>query len=258
MEMHQLRYFVSIAERESFTRAAEECNVSQPSLSQQISKLERELGQALFERLARKVILTDFGKILYEHALQILSLVEQARVKIHDAAEAGEGRVSIAAIPTIAPYLLPRILNEFTETTPQATVEVDEDVTHETIRKCLAGDTDVILLAQPFDESNLRVEPLFSEELFVVMRSDHPLADRTSISVEEVETEQFVLLNEAHCLTNNILSFCGQTAFVPTVSCRGSQLSTIQELVSLGRGISLIPQMAKERDQSSNRVYRPR
>lgn len=256
MEMHQLRYFVKIAEFQNFTRAAESCHVSQPSLSQQISKLERELGHPLFERLTRKVVLTDSGKILYEHATQILSLVEAAEVRIHDAAEIGRGRVTVSAIPTIAPYLLPRILDQFTKQYPKAYIEVNEDVTEESIRKCLAGDIDVMLLARPFDDDNLRVEPLFSEELLVVLGRDHPLAEKKELLLEDVETEQFVLLNEAHCLSDNILSFCNQRSFVPTVSCRGSQLATIQELVSLGRGISLIPKMAKDLDQSESRQYR--
>jgi LysR family hydrogen peroxide-inducible transcriptional activator len=256
MEMHQLRYFVKVAEHENFTRAAESCGVSQPSLSQQISKLERELGQPLFERLSRKVALTDSGKILLEHATQVLSLVEEAKVRIHDAAEIGKGRVTIASIPTIAPYLLPKVLGDFTQHFPNAYVEVNEDVTDEAIRKCLAGDIDVLILAMPFDEENLRVEPLFEEELFVVLPKHHPLAAKEKLAVKEVETEQFVLLNEAHCLSENVLSFCHQRSFLPTVSCRGSQLQTIQELVSLGRGVSMIPAMAKALDKSKSRVYR--
>lgn len=256
MEMHQLRYFVKVAEHENFTRAAESCGVSQPSLSQQISKLERELGQPLFERLSRKVALTDSGKILLEHATQVLSLVEEAKIRIHDAAEIGKGRVTIASIPTIAPYLLPKVLGDFTQHFPNAYVEVDEDVTDEAIRKCLAGDIDVLILAMPFDEDSLRVEPLFEEELFVVLPKNHPLAAKEKLAVKEVETEQFVLLNEAHCLSENVLSFCHQRSFLPTVSCRGSQLQTIQELVSLGRGVSMIPAMAKELDKSKTRVYR--
>lgn len=258
MEMHQLRYFVKIAEFENFTRAAEACGVSQPSLSQQISKLELELGQSLFERLSRRVVLTDAGRILLDHATQILSLAEQAEVKIRDAAQMGKGNIAVAAIPTVAPYLLPGILNQFTQEFPDAHVFVNEDVTQESIRKCLAGDVDIVLLAEPIpEEENLRTECLFAEELFVVMPVDHALTTKDSISIEDIETEQFVLLNEAHCLTDNVLSFCDKKSFQPIVSCRGSQLTTLQELVALGKGISLVPKMAMSLDQANNRVYRP-
>ena len=256
MEMHQLRYFVKVAELKNFTRAAESCNVSQPSLSQQISKLERDLGYPLFERLGRKIVLTDTGEILYEHASQILAHVEEAEVQIHDAAEMGKGKVSIGAIPTIAPFLLPKILNQFTSDFPEAILDVHELVTEESIRKCLESEIDIILLALPFDESGLRFEYLFEEELHVVIAKNHPLAKKKKLTVKEIQTEQFVLLNEAHCLSDNVLSFCNQRSFLPTVNCRGSQLQTIQELVSIGKGISLIPEMAKAVDTSSTRVYR--
>lgn len=256
MEMHQLRYFVKVAELKNFTRAAESCNVSQPSLSQQISKLERDLGYPLFERLGRKIVLTDTGEILYEHASQILAHVEEAEVQIHDAAEMGKGKVSIGAIPTIAPFLLPKILNQFTSDFPEAILDVHELVTEESIRKCLESEIDIILLALPFDESGLRFEYLLEEELHVVIAKNHPLAKKKKLTVKEIQTEQFVLLNEAHCLSDNVLSFCNQRSFLPTVNCRGSQLQTIQELVSIGKGISLIPEMAKAVDTSSTRVYR--
>ncbi|MEE2642873.1 MAG: LysR family transcriptional regulator [Planctomycetota bacterium] len=254
--MHQLRYFVKVAELRNFTRAAESCNVSQPSLSQQIGKLERELGYPLFERLGRKIVLTDSGEILYEHASRILSHVEEAEVQIQDAAEMGRGKVVIGAIPTIAPYLVPGILHQFTTDYPKAHVEVHELVTADAIRKCLESEIDLILLALPFSEDGLRVESLFEEELFVVLAKNHPLAGKERLLARDIQTEQFVLLNEAHCLSENVLSFCNQKSFTPTVTCQGSQLQTIQELVSVGKGISLIPEMARQLDRSTRRVYR--
>lgn len=256
MEMHQLRYFVKVAELKNFTRAAESCNVSQPSLSQQISKLERELGRPLFERLGRSVELTVAGEILYEHASRILIHVEEATGQIHDEAEAGKGRIAIGAIPTVAPFLLPNLLSNFTKQFPAAQVAVHELVTEEALRKCRKGDLDLILLARPFDETGLRVESLFTEELWLAVAKKHPLLERKRLTVEEIQTEQFILLDEAHCLAENILSFCSQRSFLPTVSCRGSQLQTVLELVSTRCGISLIPDMAKKVDKATSRVYR--
>src|SRR5438874_8601772 len=113
MELHQLRYFAAVAELESFTRAAERCLISQPSLSQQSIKLEKELRQPLFERLGRKVLLTDAGRALYQQARQILEAVEEARHLCDDAA--GHGKVVVGAIPTVAPYLLPPLLRQFSQ-----------------------------------------------------------------------------------------------------------------------------------------------
>lgn len=256
MEMHQLRYFVRVAELKNFTRAAESCGVAQPSLSQQISKLERELGYPLFERSGRRISLTDSGEILYEHATRILAHAEEAEVQIRDAAATGKGRVTIGAIPTVAPFLLPRILDAFTSRFPEASVEVHELVTTDLIRKCQGGEIDLILLAVPFDDTGLRFQPLVEEELLVVLSRKHPLAKNQRISVAQLQTQQFVLLTEAHCLSDNILSFCNQKSFLPTINCRGSQLQTIQEMVAVGKGISLIPEMAARKDKSSARVYR--
>lgn len=256
MEMRQLRYFVRVAELRNFTRAAESCNVSQPSLSQQIGKLERELGHALFERNGRKVIMTASGEILYEHAIKILAHAEEAEIQIREAAEAGKGRITVAAIPTVAPFLLPPVLTLFRQEFPHATVEVVELVTAESVKGCLENEIDLILLARPFEEEGLRVEELFTEELLVVLPPDHKLAKQPVLTVDDLQTEQFVLLDDAHCLSDNIINFCEKRSVHPSISCRGSQLQTIQEIVSIGQGISLIPEMARRVDQSESRVYR--
>ncbi len=256
MEMHQLRYFVKAAELGNFTRAAEHCLVSQPSLSQQIAKLEHELGQPVFERLARKVVLTDAGRILLDHAQTILSLVEEVKSRIADQQQSGRGRVSVAAIPTVAPYLLPKILKHYASRFPHALVEIHEEVTEVAVRMCLDSEVDVILLALPLEEPQLHVETLFREELWAALPRGHTLAAREQLALEDLAEEPFILLNEAHCLTDDVLAFCRQQSFRPKVTCRGSQLSTIQQLIALGHGVSLLPRLAVDADQSKQRVYR--
>jgi LysR family transcriptional regulator, hydrogen peroxide-inducible genes activator len=257
MEMHQLRYFVKAAELGNFTRAAEQCFVSQPSLSQQIAKLEQELGQPVFERLGRKVVLTDAGRVLLEHAQNILSQADEAKNRIADQKQDGVGRVSIAAIPTIAPYLLPPVLKQYARQCPNATVLIHEEVTEKAVKMCLDGEADIILLALPLEEPQLHVEPLLRDELLLGLPRGHALAGRRRVALSDLAEEPFILLGEAHCLTDDVLAFCRQRDFRPRVTCRGSQLYTVQQLIALGHGISLIPRLAVEADRSRDRVYVP-
>jgi LysR family hydrogen peroxide-inducible transcriptional activator len=257
MEMHQLQYFVKAAELENFTRAAEYCLVSQPSLSQQIGKLEAELGQPLFERRGRRVVLTDAGRILLEYAHKVLALAEEAKSRIADQDRTGSGRVSVAAIPTVGPYLLPHILKKFARVCPNAQLVVHEEPTEQAMRMCANGEVDAVLLALPVEEPQLATEPLLRDELLVCMERSHPLAAHAQISLNDLKDEGFILLNETHCLNGDVLALCRQGSFRPRVTCRSSQLSTVQQMIALGYGISLLPRLAAECDTSKQRVYRP-
>ena len=256
MEIHQLRYFVSVAEIGSFTRAAQACYVAQPSLSQQIRKLEEELGQPLFERLGRNVRLTPAGHILYERATRILASLAEARDALRDPSRLHEGEIQVAAIPTVAPYLLPRLLKAFTRSYRGAEVTVHEDFTAEIVRHCAAGDVDLGIVALPIEDERLAVEPLFSEDLLVAIPSKHALARKRRITLEELTRERFVLLSEIHCLGAQIVRFCERQGCTPAVTCRSAQLLTVQELVGLGQGVSLVPEMAARMDRSGKIVYR--
>lgn len=255
MELHQLRYFVAVAQLENFTRAAEKCFVAQPSLSQQIIKLERELGGPIFDRTGRKVRLTDRGRTLYERAVEILAAVDQAKRALSE--DGGTGYVSVGAIPTVAPYFLPPLLKQFVRQFPKAEVKVFENLTEYTIQSCLEGEIDIGLLALPIVDERLFVEPLFTEELLLTMAPGHPLAKKRRIVMEDISHEKFVLLSETHCLGEQIIRFCNQQSCQPVVSCHSAQLLTVQELVGLGHGVSLIPQMAVDADKSQRRKYRP-
>ena len=173
MEMHQLRYFAKVADLGNVTRAAEACHVSQPSISQQIAKLERELGQPLFERLGRGVRLTDAGKMFKRYSDQILSLTEDARTRVAD--DRDSGRIILAAIPTIAPYFLPRLLTRFAKERPKARVEIVEETTGNILRLLAEGDIDLAILALPIRAEHVHTKTLFTEELLAVLPSHHPL-----------------------------------------------------------------------------------
>ncbi len=254
MELDQLRYFLKVAQRGNFTRAAEELMISQPALSRSIQKLEEELGQPVFERKTRSVLLTDAGTLLQARSQQVLTILEDTKSEITDDGQCG--RVRVGAIPTIAPYFLPEVLQHFSTKFPKANLIVQENTTDVLIKSCRQGEIDLAILVLPVPAKYLEVEELFEEELLLVLPPHHALVEKDKIRVADVEPFPFVLLDEAHCLSDNIVSFCRQRSFQPVVVERTSQLTMVQELVSLAHGISLIPAMARQCDQSQRRVYR--
>lgn len=254
MEFEQLRHFVRAAEAENFTRAAEQVGLSQPALSRSIARLEDELGQPLFERQSRKVALTDAGRLLLDRARNILTMVDDLKAEISD--DGQSGMVRIGAIPTVAPYFLPECLRSFHRRFPRAHMIVLEDTTESLLKKVSDGEIDVAIGALPINAKYVEVRSLFEEELFLVTGKEHPLARKRSVSASDIAELPFILLGEAHCLSDNVMSFCRQQSFHPLSVERTAQLSMVQELVALGHGVSLVPQMARVRDGSTARVYR--
>lgn len=258
MELHQLRYFVAVAQAGNFSRAAEKCLVSQPSLSQQIQKLEHELRRPLFHRLGRKAVLTEAGRLLLDRAIQILAGVEDAERRLRGGADADQGRLSVGAIPTIAPYVLPGALERFVKSAPRAELIIREDVTAHLIAAVAEGELDLALVALPIEDSRLHAEPLLTEPLLLALPPKHPLAKRRkAVSIQELVGERFILMGDMHCLGETILNFCRAHECQPFIACRSAQISTIQQLIALGQGISLLPDMARRADQPSRIVYRP-
>jgi LysR family transcriptional regulator, hydrogen peroxide-inducible genes activator len=254
MDLPSLRAILKIAERGSFSQAARDLGVTQPAISQQVGRLEAELGRALFERHGRSISLTEAGEKLCQHARQIIALADDARRIVTD--DGQSGRITVAAIPTIAPYLLPEVLSTFRTTHPQAHVEVHEEVTASLLQRCSNGEIDLGLLALPAERKYLHFERLYDEELLLVLPAQHDLAKARKVRLEDLQDEPFVLLDEAHCLSGDIRSFCLRKRFQPVATGRTTQLTTVQELVALGHGISLIPEMARRLDHDPRRVYR--
>lgn len=256
IDLLQLEQFVALARTKNFTRAAADLNLSQSALSRAIQKLEDQVGQPLFERKPREVVLTDLGELLLERAREILKMVEDTFSLLSEAGR--HGRIRLGAIPTIAPYFLPGLLRGFTEQHPDISVSVMEDTTENLIKRCSHGEIDLAILALPLIAKHLEVERLFSEELLLVVPAGHPLAavpDR-EVTPEAVERYPFVMLNEAHCLSETIAGFCRQHGVQPVKVERISQLATVQELVALGHGVSIVPTMARLLDGCERRVYR--
>src|SRR4051794_20542556 len=204
MEIHQLRYFVAVADEGNFSRAAAKVRVAQPSLSQQIRKLEAEVGQPLFDRLPRSVMLTEAGRCLLEYARQILASVSDARRCIDEFQGEIAGRVAVGAIPTIAPYVLPELVITFQKHYPQVTLEIVEDVTDGITRRIEAGELDVALASTCQSSPSLRREQLAKEPLLALLPGGHPLAKNSLLEFDDLKAQRFLLLHEMHCLSQQV------------------------------------------------------
>lgn len=256
MEMHQLRYVVAVARAGNFSRAAEQCRVAQPSLSQQIQKLEDELGERLFERLKTGVKLTAAGERFLPRAARILEEVEAAGREAREHHVAVRGPLTFGVLPTIAPYLLPQIVPGFTLAHPEVSLIVQEDTTARLLEMLVACELDIALASTPIRDERFTVQELFTEELLVALPPSHPLAARRRLRLGDLEGERFILMKEGHCLGDQTLNFCTQRDFHPQVSCRSVQVETIQALVHAGLGISLVPAMATGLTCAPQPIYR--
>ncbi len=256
MELHQLRYAVAVARAGNFSRAAEQCHVSQPSLSQQIHKLEDELGERLFDRLSRQARLTPVGQRFLDRAARVLEELDIALREARAEKELTQGRAVLGVLPTIAPYLLPEVISAFSRQFPGVEIVVHEDTTARLLNLAAAGDADLLLASLPIKDPRFEVCRLFTEELLLALPADHPLASKRTISTDDLERERFILMQEGHCLGDQILRFCTRRDFHPQVSCRSAQIETVQALVQAGLGISLIPKMARRPDNAGHPVYR--
>lgn len=244
MEIHQLRYFLAVARTCNFSRAAEQCHVSQPSLSQQIMKLEDELGERLFERTKRDVALTPAGTRLRAHAEKVLDELEQARESVRESGAAVRGRVALGALPTVAPYYLPERLRTFAREFPGVEVEVHEDTTAQLARAVLAKEIDLALVSLPVEQRGLTAVALFEEPLLAALPAAHALARKRRLALADLEGEAFILMQEGHCLAGQALAFCRMEGFAPRVSFRSAQIDTVRAFVAAGWGVSVVPKMA--------------
>jgi LysR family transcriptional regulator, hydrogen peroxide-inducible genes activator len=244
MELHQLRYFLAVARTKNFSRAAEQCHVAQPSLSQQIMKLEDELGERLFERTKREVSLTPAGDLLRVHAERVLQEVELARDGVREFRGLVRGRVVLGVLPTVAPYCLPQRLRAFSSRFPAVEVVVHEDTTDQLAAAVLAKEVDLALVSLPVERVGLAAEEFFDEKLLVALPAGHALAKRPRLTFDDLEREAFILMKEGHCLSGQALQFCRINGFAPQISFRSAQIETVLAFVAKGWGVSVVPEMA--------------
>lgn len=256
MEIHQLRYLRAVAETENFTRASERCHVSQPSLSQQIINLENELGHKLFHRLGRRAVLTEAGRLFMERATRILTELEDAKREMLDT-DALEKIVSVGAIPSLAPSLLPPLLALCKARHPKVKIRIREDFRDDLIAHVISGDLDLAVIALPVKDSRLKIEPIFSEAMLLTVGKNHPLASRQKISVDDIRDAEFVMMGGGSSLIQEVQRFCGDNQFEPIIAHRCGQLATAKAIVALGNTVTILPQGTITPDDRMRLICKP-
>ena len=250
MTLTELKYIVAVAREKHFGKAAEACFVSQPTLSVAIKKLEEELELKLFERNASEVAVTPLGEEIVRQAQVVL---EQAAA-IKEIAKRGKnplaGPLRLGVIYTIGPYLLPDLVRQVIEHTPQMPLMLQENLTAKLLVQLRLGEIDAAILAEPFPDTNLAIAPLYDEPFLAAVPASHPLAQRDQVTAEELKQETMLLLGSGHCFRDHVLEVCPEFARFSNdaegirKSFEGSSLETIKHMVAAGMGITLVPRLS--------------
>ncbi|MEO1138582.1 MAG: hydrogen peroxide-inducible genes activator [Pseudomonadota bacterium] len=240
--LKQLRYFNALARTGHFGQAAEECAVTQPALSVQIKELETSVGCALFERTTREVRLTSFGEDFAERVREILQSVEELQDMARMSQDQFAGRLRLGIIPTIAPYMLPKLLAKLSNSHQGVDVRVRETITPRLIKELQDGILDLAIVALPVSERTLEEFEIFEENLVLVRHATK--ADMPVPSVADLQSMRLLLLEEGHCFRDQALAFCNMPATGSRQELEGTSLSTLVQMVGAGIGVTLIPEMA--------------
>ncbi len=247
MEIHQLRYACAVADTGSFSRGAERCQIAQPSLSQQILKLEEDLGARLFDRLGRSIRLTEAGRAFLPYARSVLDTLDAARSSVALQGTDVRGNLSVGVIPTVAPYLMPDYVAGFTRTFPEAKMRIVEETTPVLVEGLRDLSIDLAIFALPLRHKDLEVVPLRTELLFAALPKGHPHAGSESLFLKELRGEPFVMLRDGHCFRDLSLLACSGARITPNIAFESSQFSSVLAMVGAGLGISVVPEMAVDR-----------
>ena len=250
MTLTELKYIVAVARERHFGRAAVACFVAQPTLSVAVKKLEEELDVKLFERSASEVTLTPLGEEVVRQAQVVL---EQSNL-IRDIAKRGKdplaGPLRLGIIYTIGPYLLPDLVRQNMQLTPQMPLMLQENFTSKLLEMLRSGEIDCAILAEPFPDSGLAQAALYDEPFWAAVPSTHPLAAQSSVSAEALRKENLLLLGTGHCFRDHVLEVCPEFARFSShadgiqKSFEGSSLETIKHMVAAGMGVTLVPALS--------------
>lgn len=253
MNLRDLQYIVALADTGHFGAAAERCHVSQPTLSAQVKKLEDYLGVALFERQPRKVVVTEAGAAIIERARHIVQEAEDIRELARASRNPLEGRLRVGLIPTIAPYLLPRVSSQLRKAVPDLQLLLQELQTAPLLGALREGELDMGILALPAGTQGLETRSLFAEAFVVAMPRKHPLTARKRLRPADLAGEPLLLLEEGHCLRDQAIEACGNLAVPTEQDLRATSLETLRQMVAMGLGITLLPRLAAEGPMASPR-----
>lgn len=244
MNLRDLQYLVALAEHRHFGRAAEACSVSQPTLSTQVRKLEEELGVTLVERAPRKVMLTETGQQIAARARDVLAGVEQITRIAQRSQDPEGGGLRLGIFPTLGPYLLPHVLGRIRERFPRLELLLTEEKSPELLQRLRKGRLDAAILALPIHDDAMHAEFLFEEPFLVAAPESHPLAQRRSLRLADLEGQRLLLLEYGHCLRDQALEVCRMSGAAERHGFRATSLETLRQMVAADVGITLLPVLA--------------
>jgi len=241
MNLRALQYFVKLSDLRHFSRAAEACFVSQPTLSTQIRKLEDELGVQLVERSPRKIMLTPVGEEIADRARTVLNEVNQIRAVARRAGDPADGNLRIGLFPTLAPYLLPHVIPTIRKQYPNLKLQLVEEKTEEIINMLQQGELDAALVALPINDDGLEMKILFEEPFVLALPGEHPLGSKSDITLEDLKGTELLLLDEGHCLRDHALEVCALAGAHERVDFHATSMETLRQMVAANVGITLMP-----------------
>jgi LysR family hydrogen peroxide-inducible transcriptional activator len=244
-DLRQLECFCAVARAGSFTKAAAELGISQPSLSEQVAKLEQALGAALFERLSRRVELTPAGEAILPKAQALLEDAAALPDQFERVREGMAGPLHVGSIPTVLPYFIAPLLQDFAQRFPQIDLHVREGRTSELVAQILDGTIDVAVLSLPVEGAGLVMKELFRDPLYLAVPENHALASAAKVQLRRLSEERLLLLKDGHCLRDETLSLCARVRARFEAPFEADQVLTIFELIRAGFGVSIVPEMAR-------------
>ncbi len=244
LKLKDLRYLVAVADLRHFGRAAARCFVSQPTLSAQLKKLEQSLGVQLIERAPNNVSLTPTGEEIVARARRIIEASDEVVTLARSQRDPLAGRLSVALLPTIGPYLLPRVAPLIRKTLPRLQLRLYEYTTAAMLERLHAGDLDVGILALPVEMQGLESRELYREPFLVALPERHPLAAHDTVRVADLKGETLLLLEDGHCLRDQALEVCSRVGVREQQDFRATSLETLRQMVATGAGITLLPELS--------------
>jgi LysR family transcriptional regulator, hydrogen peroxide-inducible genes activator len=244
IKLKDLRYLVAVADARHFGRAAEKCFVSQPTLSAQLKKLEDYLGVQLIERQPKNVTLTEAGEQIVARARRMLEASEEVVTLARAHRDPLAGRLRLALLPTIGPYLLPRVSQPIRKSLPRLELRLYEYQTEQMLAKLETGEIDLGILALPVDAEGFETQELYTEAFTVAVPDQHRLAKRDSVRVDDLNGETLLLLEDGHCLRDQALEVCSRVDLHESQDFRATSLETLRQMVATGAGITLLPELA--------------
>lgn len=246
MNLRQLQYLVALDEQRHFGKAAEACFVSQPTLSTQLKKLEDELGVTLVERAPRRVLFTDSGLAILAEARAVLEHTRKLREIARETTAGGARSVRLGIFPTLAPYLLPRVLPALHRDFPELELLLVEEKTVTILEKLHRGTLDAVIVALPLAEDGLEQRFLFEEPFVLAVPASHRFADRKTVQLHDLEGERLLLLEDGHCLRDQALDVCALAGATERNGFRATSLETLRHMVATKVGMTLLPVLATQ------------